>query len=531
MKIADLYIRVSTDEQADKGYSQRAQEDVLMKYCEINGIKVRDIILEDYSAKTFERPAWRKLLEQIKKSKGKTNLILFTKWDRFSRNASDAYQMISTLHKFGVDPQAIEQPLDMNIPENKMMLAVYLTAPEIENDRRALNVKHGMRQAKKEGRWMATAPPGYLNKTTEIGKKYIGIDEQQAEHVRFAFEEFGKGIYTATDVFSMAKKRGLRSNRSYFWKILRNVAYMGKILVPAYRNEEAYLVQGQHEPLISEALFYKVQDILEGRNKRTGPIGAKKEEPNELVLRGFLICPLCGRLACGSPSKGRYKYYWYYHCVQGCKWRQRADKLNGLFIEELRKYVPKKGAEEIFTIAATDFFRDGQQQDLKQKKEIITQITEQNNKITKARELLLNGDIEADDFKKMKKNAEDNILRLEAILAENQHKKSDHSNVSGLIYHVIENLKNLYLMYIEADIEKKRRIIGSLFPEKLVFDNDALRTTKINQAMNLIYQINSELEGRKIKTRADKSPRVFKVHPIGFEPMTYGLERHFVALI
>ena len=53
------------------------------------------------------------------------------------------------------------------------MLAFYLAAPEVENDRRALNVIVGMRRAKKEGRWMATAPRGYDNRTDEFGRKYI----------------------------------------------------------------------------------------------------------------------------------------------------------------------------------------------------------------------------------------------------------------------------------------------------------------------------------------------------------------------
>lgn len=44
MKTADLYIRVSTYEQADKGYSQRNQQGVLLKYCEINSIEVRKTI-------------------------------------------------------------------------------------------------------------------------------------------------------------------------------------------------------------------------------------------------------------------------------------------------------------------------------------------------------------------------------------------------------------------------------------------------------------------------------------------------------
>ena len=132
MKIADLYIRVSTDEQADKGYSQRSQEDVLRRYCEYNNIKVRNTVFEDHSAKTFIRPQWKNLLADLKKHKGKVDLLLFTKWDRFSRNASDAYYMISVLKKLGIEPVAIEQPLDTSVPENKMMLAVYLTAPETE---------------------------------------------------------------------------------------------------------------------------------------------------------------------------------------------------------------------------------------------------------------------------------------------------------------------------------------------------------------------------------------------------------------
>jgi len=46
----------------------------------------------------------------------------------------------------------------MSVPESKIMLAVYLATPEVENDRRALNVFHGMRRARKEGRWMGPAP-------------------------------------------------------------------------------------------------------------------------------------------------------------------------------------------------------------------------------------------------------------------------------------------------------------------------------------------------------------------------------------
>ena len=170
-KRADLYVRVSTDEQADKGYSQRNQEEMLRKYCDNYWIEIRNIVYEDHSATSFNRPEWKKLLSALKKNRDKIDLVLFTKWDRFSRNAGDAYQMINVLRDFGVEPQAIEQPLDLSIPENKMMLAFYLAAPEVENDRRALNVFYGMRRAKKEGRYMGLAPVGYQNKIDQGGHK------------------------------------------------------------------------------------------------------------------------------------------------------------------------------------------------------------------------------------------------------------------------------------------------------------------------------------------------------------------------
>ena len=92
MKTADLYIRVSTDEQADKGYSQRSQEEVLTRYCSLKDIKVRSVIFEDHSAKSFNRPEWQKLLFVLKKKRGHTDLILLL-------NGMDSAETLVTLIK------------------------------------------------------------------------------------------------------------------------------------------------------------------------------------------------------------------------------------------------------------------------------------------------------------------------------------------------------------------------------------------------------------------------------------------------
>jgi site-specific DNA recombinase len=149
MESAYLYIRVSTDEQKRKGYSLPEQEDRLLKYCHYNNIAVKGIYREDYSAKNFNRPEWKKHITAIKKSpSGESNHILFIKWDRFSRNIEYAYEMIGLLRKYRTAAMAIDQPIDFAIPESTVMLAVYLSIPDAENGRRALNTANGIRRAK-----------------------------------------------------------------------------------------------------------------------------------------------------------------------------------------------------------------------------------------------------------------------------------------------------------------------------------------------------------------------------------------------
>ena len=222
MRKADLYIRVSTDEQADKGYSQRDQEERLRKYCEIKGIPIRDVYVEDHSAKSFKRPEWQKYLSNLRKSRKSDSgtILLFTKWDRFSRNAGDAYQMINQLRSLGVIPEAIEQPLDLSIPENKIMLAFYLAAAEVENDRRALNIFHGMRRARKEGRFMGLAPLGYVNRITENKRKYITLHEFEAPLLKWAFEQIAAGTFNTEQIWKKVwvKANGRSSfSRNNFW--------------------------------------------------------------------------------------------------------------------------------------------------------------------------------------------------------------------------------------------------------------------------------------------------------------------------
>src|SRR5690606_1777779 len=143
------------------GFSLRDQESRLRKHCEHAGIQVAGHFQDDASAKTFDRPAFNRLLEWARANRGVVNQLLVVKWDRFSRDATGALGMIRTLEELGIEVQAIEQPIDHSVPEQLMMLALYVAAPEVENRRRSQATKAGMRRAMKEGRWTNVAPIGY----------------------------------------------------------------------------------------------------------------------------------------------------------------------------------------------------------------------------------------------------------------------------------------------------------------------------------------------------------------------------------
>ncbi|NGF55351.1 recombinase family protein [Parapedobacter sp. SGR-10] len=518
MKRADLYIRVSTDEQADKGYSQRDQEERLKRFCSTNKITVGQIIYEDHSAKTFNRPEWIKLLNNLKKKSSKTTLILFTKWDRFSRNAGDAYQMISTLNKLGVEPQAVEQPLDLAIPENKMMLAIYLAAPEVENDRRALNTFYGMRRARKEGRLMGKAPFGYINRSKEDGRKYVALKEPQASAMRWAFNEIAKGVFAADQVRQkMNAQSPTKLSRSAFHVAIRNPLYYGKIFIAKFQDEEAHLVQGQHEPLISEELFHKVQLILDG-NKRVERPNTKILSDKNLPLRGFLTCPKCGRNLTGSASKGRTNRYYYYHCIASCGFREQAGNANAIFENGLLQFELNDGIKNILKKLLLDNYKKFVQSPMNEKKRISEEIDRLNARLSVARNKLLSETIDDEEYLDIKRECKEKIERLEEQLSKDGL-NTKKTNIDKTLDKALQHIQNIPKLYREGGIQTKRAIIGSIFPEKLEFDGKTYRTARMNVIANHIFQLNNGLALKKNRTNENIFHLSCLVARRGIEPL------------
>jgi site-specific DNA recombinase len=512
-KKAILYIRVSTDEQADRGFSLKHQEERLRQYCALQHIEVAGFYKDDHSAKTFERPEFQKLLTRLKKEKGLANLLLFLKWDRFSRNAGDAYGMINTLNRLGVEPQAIEQPLDLNVPENKIMLAFYLAAPEVENDRRALNTIAGMRRAKKDGRCVGAAPVGYKNARNERNEPVL-VQTEKAPIVKWIFEELSKGISSAEVVRHEAARRGLGIARANYYLLIKNAMYCGRMVIPAYKDEAEMVVKGLHEPIISEELFDEVQAIMT-RKKRNWPVSQTARE--EFPLRGHLLCARCGAKLTASTSKGNGGKYYYYHCTTKCGERFKAEEANELFAKMLQNIKLNRVAQDAIEYFANSLYGNGGQSAGQERTKLKSEIEKNKERLNNAQQLLLDGTLDPADYKTIKNRYEPIINQQESRMRGLSQENNDLGDLLAFARKFFTKLDSLYL---EGNLILRQQLIGSMFPEKLIYEKKSFRTTAPNPLLALISRPSAGSSRRTNK----KSPQYVdfssKAPPSGLEPET-----------
>ena len=392
-----LYVRVSTDEQGEKNLSLPAQLEKLQKYCSLKGWNVLVTFEERYSAwKTFDRPEYSKLRKFISENKKKVDYLLFTQWSRFSRDSGNAQTELKNLKRLGVEANAIEQWVDMSIPENLYMLSFYLAAPQVENDRLSLRVKDAIRRGLKDGKWMGRAPFGYVNDKVA---KLIHPDPNTKDIVAFAFEAYSTGVYTMEEVRNMAAEKGLPLKKQQFINMLSNFFYIGKIYLKPYGDEPEQYVRGLHQSIVDEEIFYQVQDILNGKRK---PYQGKTKG-EELPLKGKLVCPQCGRVMTGSASRGRSNLYHYYHCqrVYGCKGSFRATVANTAFESFLSTYQVNEQVLSLYHFILEDVFKSNDVERDKEKRLVEAELDNIIKKIESLDEKMLTNELNIERYNRL----------------------------------------------------------------------------------------------------------------------------------
>lgn len=302
MKNIITYSRVSTEEQKKNGFSLRSQKERLLNFARNQHYKIVMHYEEDYSAKTFDRPQWKKLKDHCKNSIEKIDMIIFTKWDRFSRNAIEAHLEIEWFKEKGIEIYSVDNPLDFDLPESKITLAVYLTLSEIENDKISIRVKEGLRKAAKEGCWTSSPPYGYTNYRTSNNKSTL-IPDDNAQYIIDSFILLASTNISIRQVWLNMRNKGMLVSSSGFYKMIRNTVYIGKLTIKCDEEEKLQEVEGLHPPIITETLFRKVQKRLQKLSKE--PITQKGTRNHLYPLRGYIKCSKCSRILIASASTGR----------------------------------------------------------------------------------------------------------------------------------------------------------------------------------------------------------------------------------
>ncbi len=243
--LAAIYVRVSTQDQAQHGYSLKAQQEALENYSKALGYAVFKIYKDEgKSAKNMNRPQMIKMLEDAENKK--FSAIFIYKLDRFSRSVVDAILTIDKLKKWGIDFVSMQDKIETASATGKLMFHMISAFAEFERNMIGDRTKFGMHRKAREGGFITKAPKGY-----KLQDKKLIIHEEEAEKVKDLFQEFAE---TSTSITKLAKKHSMTT--AGMKKLLQNTTYLGKV---KFAKEES---KGKHEAILDEDLFKKVGNRL-----------------------------------------------------------------------------------------------------------------------------------------------------------------------------------------------------------------------------------------------------------------------------
>lgn len=344
-----IYGRVSSKEQTE-GTSLESQELACREYAREKNITILKTFIErGESAKFADRTQLLELIEFCRQNKGRIQVLLVWKVDRFARNVADHFNVKATLTKYGVRIVSVTEPIDTK-PEGKLMETILAGFAQFDNDIRAMRTVQGMKRKLQEGIFPWKPPLGYKSMTTSGEKK---TERDRPDHPLFGllqkiWQEFGTGAYTKADVQRLMNSRGIvtRKGRSISAQSLDNLfrnPYYAGVLADPWSGEE---YEGKHIPMVSREEFAKIQQIVGGRNRS---IPHQKTRP-EFPLRGLVRCGNCLRHLTGSFCRGRSRRYPYYNChSKSCPRRGKslsASTVHDEFETFLTEIAPKEELTE-----------------------------------------------------------------------------------------------------------------------------------------------------------------------------------------
>ena len=346
---ACLYLRFSDDKQIG-GTSIAVQNKSCRDYCAIHEWKV--VIVEKNEAVTAKTSNIRRvaeLLEFCKRNKGKFEVLVVFKLNRFARDQAMHHYLRSELLKLGILLRSATEPID-ETPMGKLTEGILAALAEFDNGVKSEMVKAALWRSVEEGMWPWHPPLGYMSIRQKDEKVKSHVPDPGLEQAIIdLFTSFSTGTVSQFDLSKeyAAKKltdykgRTIKFSPQSVNNILNNRYYMG-ILV----HEDGRHIQGKHKAIIKPSLFEKCQYIL--HKKSNGTAGSQRLHDNpEFPLKPTLRCASCKELLTAQFSNSaRGTKHPHYFCRNNkCNLFRKTykrSKLENEFGIYLRQIKPTK---------------------------------------------------------------------------------------------------------------------------------------------------------------------------------------------
>lgn len=302
-----IYTRVSTKDQAE-GYSIAAQRKACLQLAVDKGwVVAGEFSDRGESARTADRPEFKAMLELVSRDHSITYLVVH-KLDRVARNLEDHAMVRALLREASCELVSVAENLDQNA-SGKLVEGVLAVLAEHYSNNLSQEVKKGMEQKAREGGWPHLAPVGYLNVRKKgsgrRGEAVIEPDPERAPLVLRAFELYATGQWPLNRLHQELFDLGLRNRggkmiaRSKIAVMLKDRVYIGRTRY----GETEY--PGSHEPLVSEELFARVQQVIAEHD-----LAGVRQRRHDHFLRGTVFCDVCGGRISTMTAKGRFEYFY-----------------------------------------------------------------------------------------------------------------------------------------------------------------------------------------------------------------------------
>lgn len=317
-----IYARVSTEEQAEYGYSIDAQLDTLRAYCNMHQKTiVGEYVDRGVSGKSIEgRYELQKLLRDAKQ--GLFDEVLVWKINRISRRTIDLLKIVEELGQKKITFRSFSENFETETAMGKFALQMLGAVGELERNTIVDNVRMGMKQRARSGQWNGGKVLGYRSSQAVRGQRHrrdstLEIVPEEAVAVRKIFELYasGKGLKAIANQINHEghkTKRGNAFSTDSIKQIILNPVYVGKIRYLQHenwnerrrkgKNDTPILVDGGHEPIISEELWEKVQLL-----QKSKAVATSRTFDGKYTLTGLLRCPQCGAAMVASRTVNRLK--------------------------------------------------------------------------------------------------------------------------------------------------------------------------------------------------------------------------------